>query len=242
MTFRSAAERYYALFPEYYQRRLKKEGIWMPFTPVNEVKRAEDFGFAIFETHRDTKTAIGGVQQPAWVAAESLGVATFQYTEPWDIQIAVDPAGLRYEDAARVAERTPGDGPQISYSAAYDEHGQWIARLDQRPVGRLSWAISYTTSAVPDASDQSRYAHVVHRAVSIPRWLTASTGSTSTSLEFFWHYDLDYRAEHVAASADVLTFSASASSPRPAVWNYASQHAMMRDVCSLLHAGEAFHG
>ena len=102
--FRSAAERYYALFPEYYQRRLQKEGIWMPFTPVNEVERAEDFGFAIFETHRDTKTVFGGVQGPAWVAAESLGVTTFQYTEPWDIQIPVDPAGLRYDDAARVAE------------------------------------------------------------------------------------------------------------------------------------------
>ncbi len=234
--FRSAAERYYALFPEYYQRRLKKEGIWMPFTPVNEVKRAEDFGFAIFETHRDTKTAIGGVQQPAWVAAESLGVATFQYTEPWDIQIAVDPAGLRYEDAARVAERTPGDGPQISHSAAYDEHGQWIARLISAPWFNPPWAISYTTSAVPDASDQSRYAHVVHREID-PALADGLDGIYFDSLEFFWHYDLDYRAEHVAASADVLTFSASASSPRPAVWNYASQHAMMRDVCSRLHAG-----
>jgi hypothetical protein len=234
--FRSAAERYYALFPEYYQRRLKKEGIWMPFTPVNEVERAEDFGFAIFETHRDTKTAIGGAQQPAWVAAESLGVATFQYTEPWDIQIAVDPAGLRYEDAARVAERTPGDGPQISHSAAYDEHGQWIARLISAPWFTPPWAISYTTSAAPDASDHSRYAHVVRREIDAAL-ADGLDGIYFDSLEFFWHYDLDYRAEHVAASADVLTFSASASSPRPAVWNYASQHAMMRDVCSRLHAG-----
>lgn len=234
--FRSAAERYYALFPHYYQRRLKKEGIWMPFTPVSEVERVEDFGFAIFETHRETKTMFRGVQLPAWAAAESLGVATFQYTEPWDIQIPVDPAGVRYADAPRVAERTPEDGPQISRSAAYDEHGQWIARLISAPWFNPPWAISYTTSAAPDASGQSRFSHVVRREID-PALADGLDGIYFDSLEFFWHYDLDYRPEHVAASKDVLTFSAASRAPRPAVWNYASQHAMMRDVCSRLHAG-----
>ena len=233
--FRSAAERYYALFPQYYQRRLKKEGVWMPFTPVNEVERADDFGFAIFETHRGTQTTFNGVQRPAWTAAESLGVGTFQYTEPWDIQIPVDPAGVRYADAARVADRTPEDGPQIRRSAAYDEHGQWIARLISAPWFDPPWAISYTTSAAPDASDQSRFSHVVRREID-PALADGMDGIYFDSLEFFWHYDLDYRPEHVAASTDVLTFSVSAEAPRPALWNYASQHAMMREVCARLHA------
>jgi hypothetical protein len=234
--FRSAAERYYRLFPDYYQRRLKREGLWMPFTPVNEVERPEDFGFAIFETHRGTQTHFRGTRIPAWAAAESLGITTFQYTEPWDIQIPVDPAGLGYGDLPRVADRNPGDGRQIRHSAAHDEHGQWISRLISAPWFSPPWAISYTTSAAPDASSESRYASVVGSEID-PALGDGLDGIYFDSLEFFWHYDLDYRPEHLAAAADVLTFSATASPPSPAVWNYASQHAMMRDVCARLHAG-----
>ena len=233
--FRSAAEHYYGIFPGYYVRRLQREGIWMPFTPVNEVDRWQDFGFAIHETHRDTRTIIDGASVRVAEADRRIGVASFQYTEPWDIQIPVSPAGLVYDSVDDVASRHPAYADQIARSVAFDEHGQWITRLISAPWFQPPWAISYTTSSAPDASSQSRYAGV--RAEDIdPALAEGFDGIYFDSLEFFWHYDLNYRPEHIAASDYPLTFSASSASPRPALWNYQSQYAMLKAVCEELHA------
>lgn len=47
--FRSAAAKYYALFPEAFKRRAEKEGLWMPFTDVAKVEDPEDFNFIFQE-------------------------------------------------------------------------------------------------------------------------------------------------------------------------------------------------
>jgi len=237
--FRSAAERFYALFPRAYERRLRQEGIWMPFTPVNEVEAWEDFGFAVHETHRGTHTVFGGVSLPVETVDRRIGVLSFQYTEPWDIQIPVDPAGLTYGHARAVAEAHPDYGQQIHASAAFDDDGQWIVRLISAPWFSPPWALSYTTCAAPDASSASRFASV--RAGEIDPALAAGfDGIYFDSLEFFWHYDVNYRPDHIRSAAYPLTFSTTESQPRPCVWNYSSQFDHIRSVCADLRSRGTF--
>lgn len=68
--FRSAAERYYRLYPQAFQRRAKAEGLWMPFTAPSSVKDVRDFHFAYHEGDND----IAGDNR--------LGILAFRYTEP----------------------------------------------------------------------------------------------------------------------------------------------------------------
>lgn len=233
--FRSAAEIYQKIFPRYYERRLSNEGIWMPFTPVNEVEGWQDFGFAIHETSLESGTMFRGSRRPVAEVDRALGITSFQYTEPWDIQVPVDPGGLGYKDVERVADAHAQEGPQIRRSIALDSRGQWTARLISAPWFTPPWAISYTTSVAPDASSSSRYQHI--KAAEIDSAMTLGfDGIYFDSLEFFWHYDLDYRPEHRRASPYPLVYSVSSPAPSPAVWNYTTQFALLQDVCPKLHA------
>lgn len=68
--FRSAAARYYSLFPEAFRRRAVAEGLWIPFADPSVVKGLEDFGIAYHEG--DNSVA----------SDDRLGILSFRYTEP----------------------------------------------------------------------------------------------------------------------------------------------------------------
>lgn len=233
--FRSAIELYIQAFPSYYTRRLQHEGIWMPFTAVNEVVGWQDFGFAIHETQSSAKTLLDGKPLSIAEADRAIGVASFQYTEPWDIQIPVDPSHLSYADAARIAQHDTGSSQQIRSSVAYDRNGQWMARIISAPWFKPPWAISFTTSAASDATKGTRFDYVYQREIE-PAIAAGFDGIYFDSLEFFWHYDLDYRLEHLQRAHAPLTFSSTVESPAPALWNYTSQFDMLDAVCPALHA------
>ncbi len=76
--FRSAAERYYGFFPEFFQVRVKRMGGWYCNTrddALAKVPHAYDYHFAYHECT---------VRRPVAVAASNrLGIYTFEYTEPW---------------------------------------------------------------------------------------------------------------------------------------------------------------
>ena len=67
---RAALERYYALFPACFEKRVDREGLWMAFTDISTVRDAQDFGFAFKE----------GTDNVPW--DEKHGILTFVYTEP----------------------------------------------------------------------------------------------------------------------------------------------------------------
>ena len=68
--FRAALQSYYALFPDFFVKRVPREGVWMPFTDIATVERPESFHFAFKE----------GNDNVAW--DEQHDVLTFVYTEP----------------------------------------------------------------------------------------------------------------------------------------------------------------
>jgi hypothetical protein len=74
---RQAIERYWQLYPDAFARRVKRAGIWLPFSPLGAVERPEDFGFAFRET---TDSDAANVKQD-----HALGVHSFVYTEPMTV-------------------------------------------------------------------------------------------------------------------------------------------------------------
>lgn len=84
---RAAADKYYRIFPEYFTKRVTREGNWMAFTKVSSVKGWEDFGFAFHEGDNDID----------WDAAHD--VSSFRYTEPMSYWMSMT------KDAPRTPEK-----------------------------------------------------------------------------------------------------------------------------------------
>jgi len=68
--FRAALQKYYDIYPRFFTKRLKKEGLWMAFRKISTVQSFEDFGFAFKEGTNETKFD------------DEHGILTFKYTEP----------------------------------------------------------------------------------------------------------------------------------------------------------------
>jgi hypothetical protein len=75
---RAAVKKYYDIFPEYFVKRVEREGNWMAFRAVSAVQGWEDFGFAFHEGDNDI----------AWDAEH--GMYSFRYTEPMSYWLALD--------------------------------------------------------------------------------------------------------------------------------------------------------
>ena len=69
--FRAAAQGYYDRFPQFFQQRLKRGGIWMAFDNIGKIENFQDFGFAYDE--------LGGNHRKF---DDQHGIASFDYAEP----------------------------------------------------------------------------------------------------------------------------------------------------------------
>ncbi len=67
---RAAVDKYYRIFPEFFVKRVEREGNWMAFLRVRSVQGWEDFGFAFHEGDNDIE----------WDSEN--GIYSFRYTEP----------------------------------------------------------------------------------------------------------------------------------------------------------------
>jgi hypothetical protein len=76
---RDAADKFYRLFPESFRLRVKRFGIWMPFTDIAKIADFEDFGFAYHE----------GAQNPDF--NRKHGIYNFRYEEPWSAWFFLPP-------------------------------------------------------------------------------------------------------------------------------------------------------
>lgn len=78
--FRAAAEKYYHIYPDFFIKRVEREGIWMPFTLINSVQDPQDFYFA-FDEYGAVDIRYNNTH----------GIYSFLYTEPWTYWMAMDP-------------------------------------------------------------------------------------------------------------------------------------------------------
>jgi hypothetical protein len=75
--FRAALQKFYDIFPNQFVKRVKREGIWMPFTDIARIPAFEDFGFAFQE----------GAPNVAF--DDRHGIASFVYVEPMSYWLAL---------------------------------------------------------------------------------------------------------------------------------------------------------
>ena len=220
---RSTAEQYYALFPEYFRKRVEREGIWMPFVDVTSVTGYEDFGFAFLETgSRSRETA---------EREQAAGVYTFPYTEPWDVQQGRRRDGLTYASELQRAE----SDEVLTALSTRDSRDQWMIRYMWAPWFDEEYAVSYTLNPDPEIARREGVKYDFENVV-LPTIENGHSGLYFDSWEFKWMYDLNYRVDHFETADYPLTFSASLDDPRPAIWNYASEYEFGRFVADTLHS------
>ena len=234
--FRSALAAYYDIQVEYFKKRVEHEGIWLPFTPLMTIEGWEDFGFAFHETHHPSMDRGLDTALPT-IEADKLApeVYSFQYTEPWDIQIAINKLDSPYEEVIGKATIPADHLEYLAGSVTLDKQGLYQSRRLETPWFDSGWAVSITTNVDPDLPLPNRFAYVMRDEID-PAVKMNVDGIYFDSMEWNWHHDLNYNKDHFQYADFPLTFSKSLDTPRPAIWNYSSEYEMMNQVSREIHS------
>ena len=204
--FRSAAERYYALFPEQFVTRSKDQGIWMPFSKISEVEGWEDFGFRYKEGNNET----------TWDDANDI--LTFRYTEPSTWWMAMPEGMPRTYDAAMELARKiaagEAKGNQTKAKALlacgiFDEQGKYMMQFRDTP-----WCDGavFGNSCLPGIEGEvidARISWNEEQKLRLygPDRQGDQDGEYLDSLEGYVTPDLNHRREHFKVAQRPLTFT-----------------------------------
>jgi hypothetical protein len=141
--FRAAAQGYYDRFPQFFQQRLKRGGIWMAFDAIGKIENFEDFGFAYDE--------LGGNYRKF---DDQHGIASFDYVEPMTYWLSMAKKYPRtYEGALSALADNEAAGSrdlarwaQVTHRcAAFTESGQLDLALENQ-----SWCDGAVFTLNPD--------------------------------------------------------------------------------------------
>jgi len=230
---RSALEQYYSIFPEAFKKRVINEGIWLPFTALRSIPQWEDFGFAFHETSWNNKDKKDGKELPNILSDKGTDVLSFQYTEPWDIQLPILTKVIPYDTLVSDKMILQEHREYVSNSATEDKNGLLQARRLETPWFSSGWAVSITTNCDPDLPGFNRYQYVLQDEIR-PAIKMNVDGIYFDSMEWNWHHDLNYRNEHFKFTDYPLTFSSDVA--RPAIWNFTSEFEFMKKIADEMHA------
>ncbi len=231
---RAALEKYHRIQEGYFTKRLPQEGIWLPFAPLWEIRDWKDFGFGFHETNFNSRDRGLTPVRSSIDADKSAGVLSFQYTEPWEEEIPIKDRGMSYEQAATKGTTLDTSKDYFRTSAARDKHGRLIARKLETPWFPTGWAVSINTNPDPDIPGYNRYDEVRRREID-PALARNVDGIYFDCLEWHWQYDLNYNRSHFGSTDYPLTFSSSLDTPRPALWNYATEYEFIRTIADEMH-------
>ncbi len=144
---RAAADKFYRLFPESFRVRVKRFGIWMPFTDIAKIADFEDFGFAYHE----------GAQNPDF--NRQHGFYNFRYEEPWSAWFYLPPdapTDLTIEQLfayPNKQEQHPNLSEIVKSCGIQDEQGRFSMRAQK--TDPVHWAggqtlYNFLVNADPD--------------------------------------------------------------------------------------------
>jgi len=230
---RSALKQYYTIYPEAFKKRVINEGIWLPFTSLRSVPEWTDFGFAFHETSWNSSDKKDGEKLPNILSDKGTGVLSFQYTEPWDIQLPILKKIIDYDTL--ISDKMIPEEHQlyVKNSATNDKNGRLQTRRLETPWFKSGWAVSITTNCDPDLADYNRYQYVLEDEIS-PAIKMNVDGIYFDSMEWNWHHDLNYRSEHFKYTDYPLTFSKAVD--QPAIWNFSSEFEFMKKISDEMHS------
>ncbi len=210
--FRSAAKRYYEIFPHFFQCRSKRQGIWMPFTDVSTVEGWQDFGFRYHE----------GINNVPF--DDSADILSFRYTEPCTFWMRMEKDVPRtYEAAlAELHRHAAGDEPRkrrmaqaVLASGSHDEEGRFQMLFRDTP-----WCDGavFSLSPLPDIPGEWTDAKVawnddVKERHYGPGAKGEQDGEYLDSLEAYVTANENFRREHFRAATLPLTFTTAGKRP-----------------------------
>jgi hypothetical protein len=232
--FRSALKRYYEIFPEFFVKRVEKEGIWMPFTDISTVEGYEDFGFAFHEGTNNVKFD------------DQIGVYSFRYTEPMTYWQRMPKEVPRTYEAAvdflkknmRSQDRRLRDISRATeLCGAYDRDGRYVLRIEDRP-----WCDGavFTLNPNPDIPEDEFHtvnkAHLNYTPQMGDRLYSGENGQLDgeylDSLEG-WGSDRNFRREHFRYVSVPLTFDP--QTKRPVILQIFSTYEFTRYISDDIH-------
>lgn len=244
--FRSAASKFYKLNAPNYDRKAKKDGIWLPFTDPATVQNVQDFHFAYHEGDNSIKSD------------DMQGILSFRYTEPMSFWMSMPPSMPRtYENAIHLLNKMA----ESSEAAAGDEPGKPNHQMEARatinsgttdPNGRFNlefrnepWANGavFTLNPnpeLPSTPDKPTKASISYSAEKADAMYARKTipargeqdGEYLDSVES-WSDNQDYRLSNIAACPYPITFDT--DSRRPCIPQWYATHMFARYLRDDLH-------
>jgi len=154
--FRGSLKKYYELFPHFFVKRVTKEGIWMPFTPISRVRNPEDFGFMFHEGDSDVPYD------------NANGYYAFVYIEPWDYWLDMGTL-TREPTSEEVLAVLKGDidsadalrrenARSVIVSGLYDRKGGLYFRTVNAPwISGSGWSALFPTNTDPSLPDNETF-------------------------------------------------------------------------------------
>ncbi len=259
--FRSAAERYYRYFPEYFVKRVPKEGGWVCWGTLKDNDKLGDLGFA-YHWGPDTRGGSKSIAE-SMATDNSLGILTFPYVEFTNMHLSME----GYEEAGprEIMERVrlladPDQAiPPISYdfpynaeyfgpdrdgvlrevfqaylkSLIYDSNGNPYGRADKQEFGILA-AKYIPFNADPEIPGGAGEFFLRKQ---IPLMEKAATEGGAVMDGFGWDNfyvgggALDYRPEHFAYADAPLIFDGTL---KPAIVKDMATYELQREVVRYL--------
>jgi len=193
----------------------------------------EDFGFAFHETSWGSNDTKDGKKLPNIISDRGTGVLSFQYTEPWDVQIPIKSKTLPYDSIISDMVIPERHRSYVKVSATEDKNGLWQARRLETPWFRTGWAVSITTNCDPELPGFNRY-YFVRQGEIDPAIKMNVDGIYFDSMEWNWHHDLNYNKDHFEYTDYPLSFSSAVG--RPAIWNLVSEFEFMKKISDEMHS------
>src|SRR5690606_27971989 len=191
----AALQKYYTIYPDAFKKRVIDEGIWLPFTPLRSIPGFEDFGIVFHETSWTGMDVKDGQKLPNILSDKGTDALSFQYTEPWDVQLPILDKNLPYNELVSDKMIPLNHRKSIHNSATHDKNGQWQIRRLKTPWFQSGWAMSITTNSDPDLGGENRYHYVLQDEIK-PAIKMNVDGIYFDSMEWNWHHDLNYREDH----------------------------------------------
>lgn len=230
---RAAVDKFYHLFPESFRVRVKRFGIWMPFTDIAKIVDFEDFGFAYHE----------GAQNPDF--NRKHGFYNFRYEEPWSAWFYLPPdtpTDMTLEQLfafpnKREQHRNLAD--IVKSCGVRDEKGRFSMR--SRKTDPIHWAggqtlYNFLVNADPDIAKGEGVATKAKAMDETLRTVLADERLDGVYFDGFGEWVMpneNYRRDHWRVSDFPLTFSWRTKSP--------TQIAPFGIYEYLAHAAEQLH-
>jgi len=238
--FRGALAAYYELFPEAFEVRIPRQGVWMPFAKISEVEGWEDFGFAFKE----------GDNEVPW--DNEHGMLTFRYTEPLTWWMSIPTEQPRTMDVAfREVERLAGRGnraAQVFASSGFrDEQGNFVGIfLDTPWTNGIVWSVNDLPGIGQPNGFSVKWNQRLFQELYGPDKKADLAGEYIDSAECYVTATLDFNQANFAALRHPLVFSQDTLAPGMFKWLIVQEYLEgieqdMRSVEKLMMANSTPH-